>query len=209
MPLPAMTILERRGAFLTVTEATSSALPIGLHLRELAVPKHPEADLKALALLADPALQGILLKGVETPAEIERVSTLSRVAEAERGLKNPLAIIAVLDTPHAVLHLAAFDRRIPRLAAYLFDEEALALACGAACDSALLHDLRLRLPLAASASGVMAIRTAAQNDEASRAEAYRDGYRGLLLHAAREVSERLGGVDDAQLDTPGALPDIG
>ncbi len=157
----------------------------GMCLVQLAVPRSTDGDRDFISLLSDRNWHGVILSGVETPADIEKASTLLRVAEAHRNLKTgSLLIVAVLDTAKAALGLAAFHRAIPRLAGLAFDARALACASGAAADSDLVADLRLRLPLAARACGVTAILKVRERTPAISSASARDGYHGLWLERA-------------------------
>jgi hypothetical protein len=153
----------------------------GMVLARMPVPRSLDEDRAFIGLLSGSEQAGVHLSHVETPADIEKASALLRVAEAHRGMAGRLIILATLDTARAALGLASFNRSIPRAAAFLFDAAALASASGASGDSGLISDLRLRLPLAARASGVCAI-LAVDDDAAVDAVGHaRDGYDGLCL----------------------------
>ena len=147
----------------------------GMVFARLAVPKSLEQDRAFIDMLSGSAQAGVHLSQVETPADIEKASALLRVVEANR------VILATLDTARAALGLSAFNRSIPRAAAFLFDAAALASASGAARDSGLVADLGRRLPLAARASGVNAILTVDDGVAVGTVGHARDGYDGLCL----------------------------
>lgn len=161
---------------------SATALRVGMRLCHVALPRNLGEDRQFIAQLSRHQWHGIRLSDVTSPADIEKASALLRVAEANRGLPSlSLPIVAVLDTAKAALALATFDRPVPRLAGLLFDGDAFSRASGAATDSALLWDLRLRLPLAASASGVIAFLTVTDMAPETAAAAARDGYGGLSV----------------------------
>ena len=153
----------------------------GMVFARLAVPKSLEQDRAFIDMLSGSAQAGVHLSQVETPADIEKASALLRVVEANRGMTEGLVILATLDTARAALGLSAFNRSIPRAAAFLFDAAALASASGAARDSGLVADLGRRLPLAARASGVNAILTVDDGVAVGTVGHARDGYDGLCL----------------------------
>lgn len=159
---------------------SATALRVGMRLCHVALPRNLGEDRQFIAQLSRHQWHGIRLSDVTSPADIEKASALLRVAEANRGLPSlSLPIVAVLDTAKAALALATFDRPVPRLAAFLFDGDALGRASGAAKDSALLSDLRLRLPLAARVCGVVAFLTVTEMTPEAAAAAAREGYGGL------------------------------
>lgn len=163
----------------------SNLLRAGTRFVHADLPRSIEDDRRFVALLSGAAWDGVHLFRVEGPADIEKASTLLRIAEANRGMPDPsLSILASLDTDKAALGLDRFDRTVPRLAGFVFDAGALALVSGAAADSDLVGDLRLRLPLAARASRVAAILTTGGIDPEVEAKAARDGYDGLCLGPA-------------------------
>lgn len=173
---------DRRGEEIVVVESDDPHLPSGTRWIPLALPRSLEEDRRFLAHLGDPSWAGCCVTGIETPADIEKVSALLRVAEADRNMPpSSLRILAVLDTARAALDLEAFHRQIPRLAGFLFDAETLAASAGVAADSDLIRDLRLRLPLAARASETTAILKVESVEAETAAQAARNGYRGLYV----------------------------
>ncbi|MCD2171362.1 hypothetical protein [Rhizobium sp. C4] len=180
-----MTVILREElapARVVVGETDDARWPAGARFLTTALPRSLDDDRRLLGRLAEPAWAGICVCGIETPADIERVSVLLRVAEADRDRPPAsLLILAVLDTARAALDLAAFHRPIPRLAGFLFDAKALAENTGAAIDSDLIADLRLRLPLAARASEVPAFLKVDEIGADATAASIRNGYHGLCL----------------------------
>jgi len=160
----------------------SSVLQIDTCFVHAVVPRGLDEDRHFIARLSATAWNGVRLSHVEVPADIEKASALLRVAEANRNLPpSSLLILAALDTAKAALNLTAFDRAIPRLAGFIFDGDALAEASGAAPDSELLTDLRIRLPLAARACGITAFLATSDDRPETTANAARGGYGGLCL----------------------------
>ncbi|MET3612584.1 citrate lyase beta subunit [Rhizobium aquaticum] len=146
------------------------------------MPRSLAEDRRLIAALSDHHWKGVYLDGIEAPSDVEKASALLRVAAANRNWTTaPLPLLAVLDTAAAALALASFNRAIPGLAALLFDGDALALASGASRKSDLIADLRRRLPLAARASGAIAILVTDDAGTEQVAQAARDGYAGLCV----------------------------
>lgn len=165
-------------------DQVDTALRAGMRIGHAEVPRSLGDDRALVDQMSDEAWYALRLSNVESPADIEKVSTLLRVAEANRNLlPGALSIIAALDTARAALGLTAFNQPIPRLAGFIFDGAALALAAGAAPESDLINDLRLRMPLAAKASGAIAFlkRPGICDPETAAAAARRDGYQGLVI----------------------------
>lgn len=180
-------ILQDQTDRTTVLESdpNDACLAVGAQFHHAALPRSLEEDRQFIANMSDPEWSGVRLAGIETPADIEKVSALLRVVEANRDMApNTLVILAVLDTAKAALGLAGFNRTIPRLAGLIFDAEVLARASGAAAESALVMDLRLRLPLAARASAVPAFLTTGDDSPETKTKAARDGYNGLSIKEA-------------------------
>lgn len=166
-------------------DPAGAVLRVGMRLAHAAMPRSLDEDRRFIAHLSETAWIGVRLSGIETPADIEKASMLLRVAEANRDMPpSSLFILAALDTAKAALGLDRFDRAIPRLAGFIFDAEALARASGAAADSDLVMDLRLRLPLAARACGITALLAASDDGPETAAKAARDGYGGLCVREA-------------------------
>lgn len=166
-------------------EAQRFILRVGMRFVEAHVPRSLDEDRRFVSRLSETDWDGVRLCGVEAPADIEKASALLRVAEANRAMPDgSLPILAVLDTARAALALDRFDRTISRLAAFIFEPDALARAAGAAADSGLVADLRLRLPLVARTCGVAALLTVGTSDPDASAKARRDGYDGLCLKQA-------------------------
>lgn len=187
-------ILQRRDGCLVVTSRGGLPCPDGAVLVEAFVPTTLHAERALMAQLAQDRFAGLVLCGVETPADIEKASALLRVVEADRSLRSPsLIILARFDTAKAALGLAAFNRAIPRLAGFLFDGAALAGAAGTSPESELVRDLRRRLPLAAKASNAAAVLIIGHGDEAPERIAS-DGYDGVC-HCGG--SEHPGGIENA------------
>lgn len=169
-------------------------LRLGMQFLHAELPRGIEDDRRFIARMSEPSWDGIVLFGIETPADIEKASALLRIAEAARAMpQGALLILARLDTARAALGLARFDRPVPRLAGLVFDADVLALASGAAADSALVTDLGLRLPLAARASGAAAILRTDESGPQTIARARNDGYVGLWLAQAQTVARLSGG----------------
>ena len=158
------------------------------------VPRSLEEERALIERLSEERWAGLVLTGTESPADIEKASSLLRVAEAHRSLPSPsLLIVARLDTAKAALGLVSFNRRISSLAGLLIDRQAIAAAAGVSADSALVRDLEMRLPLAAKACGAAAILavTDRRYDEQSLAAAA--GYDGVFYTG----SEHPRGIENA------------
>lgn len=183
-----MTIILREQPDLTEIaecDPADAVLRVGMRLAHAVMPRSLDEDRHFIADLSETAWNGVRLSGVETPADIEKASALLRVAEANRDMPpSSLLIFAVLDTARAALGLDRFDRAIPRLAGFIFDANVLARASGAAADSDLVAHLRLRLPLAARASGVTAFLAASDDCPETMSNAAREGYGGLCVREA-------------------------
>lgn len=162
-----------------------STLEPGMQFWPCAMPRSLAEDRRLIAAMSDDRWKGVCLNGLEAPSDVEKASALLRVAAANRNLPTAhLPILAVLDTVAAALALATFNRAIPGLAAFLFDGDALARTSGASRQSDLIADLRRRLPLAARASGAMAILVKDEALTETKVIAARDGYAGLCLRSA-------------------------
>jgi citrate lyase beta subunit len=182
-------ILKEHADGLEVLDADGddAGWPKGALFAFMQVPRSLTEDQRLIETFSAPAMGGVCLTSVETPADIEKASTLLRVAEAMRGAgATGLAIVARLDTARAALGLADFNRATPRLVAFLFDAPALATDADVAEDSALVSDLQLRLPLAARACGAVAVlRISEPFSLAIADEAARNGYAGLCQAPVR------------------------
>lgn len=180
-----MTIILRRYPGWTdvvIAEPQDGTFSPGMRFLRTAVPRSLDDDRRLLAALSEPDWHGVCVEAVTSPPDIEKVSALLRVAAAHRARPSTtLPIMAVLDTAPAALGLAAFNRAIPGLAALLFDGDALSRAAGTSRGADLVIDLRRRLPLAARASGVMAILVTDEDDTDQAAIAAREGYAGLCV----------------------------
>ncbi len=163
-------------------QSPESTITPGMRLWSVAMPRSLAEDRRLIAAMSDPQWEGVYLDGIEAPSDVEKASALRRVAAANRNWTTaPLPIFAVLDTAAAALALATFNRAIPGLAAFLFDGDTLARTSGASKESDLIADLRRRLPLAARASGAIAILVADKAGTEEVALAARDGYAGLCV----------------------------
>lgn len=149
------------------------------------MPRSLAAERAFIRDLSEGTVADICLTGIERPADIEKASALLRVVEAKREPgATSLKIIARLDTAEAALGLSTFNKAIPRLIAFLFDPVALAEAAGVAAGSALIGDLRTRLPLAAKASGAAALlKCHGAVDDHALQDAALNGYAGLCIPA--------------------------
>lgn len=180
-----MTIILRRYPGWTdvvIAEPQDTTFSPGKRFLRTAVPRSLDDDRHLLAALSEPDWYGVCVEDVTSPADIEKVSALLRVAAVNRARPSTtLPIIAVLDTAPAALGLEDFNRAIPGLAALLFDGEALSRAAGTSRDADLVVDLRRRLPLAARASGAIAILVSDEDDTDQAAIAAREGYAGLCV----------------------------
>ncbi|HWU61788.1 MAG TPA: hypothetical protein VN112_07175 [Ensifer sp.] len=165
-----------------VSESDVARLRPGMRFLNVVTPRSLEADRALIAQMTAREWDGVCLSGIETPADLEKAGALLRVAEANRGLPpSSLSILAIPDTARAALRLTEFDRALSFLCGFLFDAHALSDASGAAMESDLIADLRLRLPLAARASGVEAYLKVTDTAADTWSSAIRDGYRGLCL----------------------------
>lgn len=164
---------------------------------ELPVPRDNETDKAFIATARTRALGGIYLRQVRETADIERASTLLRVAEALNGLPAAsLTILAAIETPQAALAITSFGKAIPRLEALVFDAASLAQATGAAAASRTIDAVRLSVPLAATAAGAGAwFRwnsdvTPREHEKSAWLEARNEGYAGFIVDD-RETARRI------------------
>ncbi|MBO3760205.1 hypothetical protein [Ciceribacter sp. L1K22] len=108
-----------------------------------------------IAIAAQVRADGIVQCGIRDGSDLQHLHSLMAVEEARGGLdQGALAIVAELgDTPLGVLQAASLAGKTPRLAALVFDPEALAAATGAReiGGSATLTGRGLALMAAASA----------------------------------------------------------
>jgi len=157
-----------------------------------------EAD---LAAAAEARLQGVVLTGAASGADVQHVAALLAVAEARAGLPDgALAILPCVDSAAAVLHLASLPGCSSRLEALLWDGEALARDVGAEAArdaegswTGCCSTARSLVLAAAAAAGVPAVdapfrdpATGALRGEAEAAR--RDGFAGKIAVDAAQLA---------------------
>ena len=126
-------------------------------------------------------LDGVLLAGIESPTDLERLGARLAVAEAEAGIPDrTLHILPVIDTPRGVLSLPGF-LPLPRLVGIACDPDRLAAALGCAGDAPAAAQARALTVLAAAACGVPALLVSRDMDTAAE----REGFAGILLDDRR------------------------
>jgi citrate lyase beta subunit len=156
------------------------------------VPKTAEEGFQLLDTVATSGASGVCIRRVDGPADIEKVSTLLRVAEAMEN-SAPLKIIAEISTPKAALAIEAFNRAIPRLAALSFNPYAIATATGAEIESDLIAAVALKIPLAAAACSALALIDLQQHNLSDESlvkrwrHAKANGYSGIIVASDREA----------------------
>jgi citrate lyase subunit beta/citryl-CoA lyase len=173
-----------------------------------AAPLESEALERDLVEIMPSAPDGVLLEDAQTGANVQHLSAKLAVAEALAGLEERRTdILALVQSPAGVLSLSGFAGASARLAALVFDEDALRerLSCTGASPLSVARSL---IALGAAAAGVAAISRLPRDagDENAVAKRCRDlhleGFTGIaaacsqfeaVRRAFGEDSETLGG----------------
>ena len=163
-----------------------------------APPRRPRLAVRVAALttgLVDPDLDAVMpgapdavvLPGAVGGADVQRLAVKLAVREAEAGLPaGSTRIVAVADTARGIFALGTLPGASARLAALLWDPDALSAEAGAvpARDAAPLAAARGLVVLAAAAAGVPAVDGASPAGspdlDADVLAARRDGFGGRL-----------------------------
>ncbi|MCX2861569.1 CoA ester lyase [Paucibacter sp. PLA-PC-4] len=140
-------------AFLDSAALRASEKCIIVRVNSLDSP-HFDADLQALLR---PGLSMVNLPKPESAADIRAAAAALADVEAARGIAQPLALLANIETPRALRHAAEIASAHPRVAGLqlglgdLFEPFGIARS-----DRAAVHAVMLALSLAAAEGGVMA-----------------------------------------------------
>lgn len=193
----------------------AGAGPLVLRLARFERCEEVEDDLAA-ALGA--CVDGILLAGVRSGADLQRLDALLSVLEVTGGRqRGETAIIAELGGDAAgILAAATLSDKTPRLAGIVFNAQALAAVINPAgrvsTGMAAVSTARGLTLLAAVAAGVPAIAVLSEFDDpadchAASSAALGEGFSAVILGDARHVAsalEALGG-DETQDQTVGRI----
>lgn len=137
---------------------------------------------------------GVMLAGAEGGADITRLAALLRPREAIAGIADGATrIIALTDTPAALLQFGTYRGASPRLTALAWDDRPLAAALAADDVTEVAHAARTGTLVAAAAAGLAALdRPRPGSDPAALAAeaeaARRAGFAGKLALAAEDVA---------------------
>jgi len=185
-------------------------------------PLGTQASLEDLAMIVGPGLDGIVLPKADGAEDVTRLGKHLDRLEAAAGLPPGAIQILVIstETPTALLNMASYARKVPRLLALSWGAEDLAAALGAAtnreADGSFSHPYLLARSLclvAAAAAGVVPLDTVFTNFDDPAAlerdclESARRGFVGrLAIHPAQvDIINRCFAPSDEDVATARAI----
>jgi citrate lyase subunit beta/citryl-CoA lyase len=139
---------------------------------------------------------GILIPKVEGPDHIRLLVEVAEETERSIARKNPLAVIAVIETPASVLKAREIATAHPRIAGMMAGGEDLATALDAESTAETLRFPKLLVHLAAKAGGIASYGTLGSVTDFADAELIR----ALVAEARRH------GFDGASCVHPSVVP---
>jgi citrate lyase subunit beta / citryl-CoA lyase len=198
----------RKGAYDTMRELLRMRAHGSPAVYVRSAPLGSDALERDLAELIPCAPDGVLLENAQTGADVQQLSAKLAVAEALAGaIEGRTKILAVIDSPAAVLALAGFCGASARLAGFLYDEEAIRMRLPASVPfdyepppASPLAFARAQLSLGAGAAGVAAIAClASRGREAGRlSDAFlSQGFSGIAAEAEQFEAARLAAGEGA------------
>ena len=150
----------------------------------LPVPRETKAEVEMVSRFTALPAEGLFLTDVRSMADIEKASSLLRVAAAKsnRPQRTP-QIIANIDTPEAALGISGFNRAVAGLCALVLDEPALADTLGMDPKDLPLQALRPQFILAAKVCGAVPLLRMEEHRaaDADNAPLRGQGFAGLVL----------------------------